>query len=242
MNRNIVFYLFGLLALGLIACSVPQIMVDENLQADTALYNVKGRQGWLVNQHLSFGDYRTGKVDRSWTKGYDIPFIIRFSGAKEKLSFTLQDAVGDKADVFCLGKLREQDLLIFHKYFDINIKAKDAFTGSVAIGERNSFDFYVTNLNQNNWFREAEGWIKGEDLTISIQPIKHLEGGKRMLDMQAPGFSFVRDGKTLGAVEVLNQGRIWIKNDLPGEEKLLLAGVASALLLRSELGAHNEHI
>ncbi len=240
MNKLPIIACLGLIALTILACSTPKMMVDENLQTGASIYHVKGRQGWLVNQHLSFGEYQSSKVSRSWTKGYDFPFIVRFSGAKEKLSFELKDAQNNKAEIFCLGKLREQDLQLFHRYFDINIKTKDAFTGTIALGETQAYDFVVSNLNQNNWFREAEGWIKGNDLSIGIEPIKTLENGQKALDTQALGFSFVRDGVTLGAVELLNQGRIWLRDDLPQKEKLLLASVASALLLRSDLAGHNE--
>ncbi len=240
MNKKIVYFQLSLLAILLMACSTPKIMVDDHLRTDTTLYHVKGRQGWWINQHLSFGEFQSGKINRGWIKGYDFPFIIRFAGAKEKLNYTLQGQNDLAAEVFCLGKLREQDLQLFHRYFDVNLKTKDAFTGSVVINESKAFDFFVANLNQNNWFREAKGWIKGEQLNISIEPIKTLEGGKKTLDSQVLGFSFVRDGITLGAVEVLNQGRIWLHNDLSAEEKLLLASVASALLLRSDLATHNE--
>ena len=96
------------------------------------------------------------------------------------------------------------------------------------------------NLNQNNWFREAKGWIQGENANILIRPVERLDNGQRMLDMQVPGFEFLLDNKVVGAVETLNRGRIWLRRDLNENQKLVLAGVASALLLRSELADHND--
>lgn len=235
--------LAGLLLLTLsIYCPAQKILLNDNLEQHATMMTVKGRQGWMVNQKLTFGNYQTSRVDRSWTKGYDFPFIIRFTGAKEKLNYTVLDDRGNKATVFCLGKLREQDLLIFRKYFDLNIKVKDAFTGSVALDTKTSYDFYVANLNQNNWFKEALGWIKHDDQLIAIDPIKHLRNGKRMLGMQVPGFEFVMDGKVVGAVEVLNKGKIWVDERLEPQQKLVLVSVATALLLRSELDSHNDDI
>lgn len=228
------------LGLFLIACSTPEMLVNKNLQEESMVYEVNGRNGWLVNQHLSFGEYQSEKVNRSWTKGYDYPFIVRFIGAKEKLSFLLKDEQGNKADVFCLGKLREQDLTLFHKYFDINLKAKDAFTGTIVVNESAAFDFYVTNLNQNNWFREVKGWVGGEGMKFVIRPVDKLENNQKMLDMQVPGFEFVLNDKVVGAVETLNRGRVWLHYDLAEEQKLLLASVAAALLLRSDLAGHND--
>ena len=228
------------LGLFLTTCSTPKMLIDKNLQEEGRVYEVEGRNGWLINQQLSFGEYQTGKVKRSWTKGYDYPFIVRFSGAKEKLSFSLQDDDGNTAEVFCLGKLREQDLMLFHKYFAINLKAKDAFTGSVVVNESAVFDFYVTNLNQNNWFKAAKGWIQGEDTKFEIRPVKKLENSKRALDSQVPGFEFAYNNEVVGAVETLNRGKIWLHNELDEEQKLVLASIAAALLLRSELASHND--
>lgn len=238
--KNIVYCCLTILATAILACTVPKIQVDNNLLENTSIYEVKGRNGWLINQTLSFGKYQTGKVNRSWIKGYDIPFIIRFTGAKEKLSFSLQDGSGNKSEVFCLGVLNEQELLLFHEYFDITIKTKDAFTGSVALNESTAFDFFVVNLNQNNWFKEATGLIHGNNMEIEIRPVKNLSNGQKMLTAQVPGFEFVLDGKVVAALETLNKGKIWIKNSLDEQQKLVLASVASALLLRSELADHND--
>lgn len=240
MKKSDASWKIACLCLILSACSTPEMLVDKKLQEESMAYEVNGRNGWLINQRLSFGEYESGKVNRSWTKGYDFPFIVRFTGAKEKLSFSLKNAEGVEAEIFCLGKLREQDLTLFHEYFDINLKAKDAFTGSVVVSENAAFDFYVTNLNQNNWFREAKGWIRGENAKFEIRPVKMLGNNQRSLGMQAPGFEFVRNNKVVGAVETLNQGRVWLHNDLNEDQKLVLAGVASALLLRSELADHND--
>ena len=232
--------LFALLIIIGMGCTVPHMQVDDDLQKNAIRYEVEGRNGWLVNQKLSFGEYQSGKVHRSWTKGYDFPFFIRFSGAKEKLQFTMKDGQGNAVEIFCLGKLREQDLMLFHKYFDMKIKTKDAFTGSVALNKSKSFDFFVANLNQNNWFKEAQGMVHGDNLHIKIKPVKHLDNNQRSLDSQVPGFEFVLDGKVVGAVETLNKGEVWLSADLNREQKLVLAGVASALLLRSELAEHND--
>ena len=223
--------------LALASCSTPQMAVDQQLQASTAM-PVKGRQGWMVNQHLSFGEFTTGQVKRGWLKSYDIPFIVRFSGAKEKLAYDLADGEGNTAEVFCMGKLREQDLLLFNKYFDINLKWQDAFSGTISLnGGRQHYDFLLTDLNQNNWFRPAEGFIRYQEGLIDIQPVDRLVNGKRALGMQSLGFQFVYEGEVVGAVETLNNGRVWLKDSLAPELRLVLGSVSAALLLRSELEA-----
>lgn len=235
--KNILKFFFLPILLALASCSTPQMAVDNQLQSSSAM-PVKGRQGWMVNQRLSFGEFASSKVKRGWLKSYDIPFIVRFSGAKEKLAYDLTDGEGNTAEVFAMGKLREQDLLLFNKYFDINLKWQDAFSGTISLNEgRQHYDFLLTDLNQNNWFRPAEGFVRYEDSTIEVQPVDKLSNGKRALGMQSLGFQFVFNGEVVGAVETLNNGRVWLKDGLAPELRLVLGSVSAALLLRSELEA-----
>ena len=219
----------------LAACSTPKMAVDTQLQTTPALA-VKGRQGWMLNQHLSFGEFTTGKVQRGWLKSYDIPFIVRFSGAKEKLAYTLSNGEGQAAEVFCMGKLRQQDLPLFNDLFELNLGWQDAFSGAIALNDgRQHYDFLLTGLNQNNWFRPAEGFIRYQEGLIDIQPVDRLDNGQRALGQQSLGFQFVYHNEVIGAVETLNNGRVWLKDGLAPELRLVLGSVAAALLLRSEL-------
>lgn len=237
LMKTFVKFLFFPALLFLASCSTPQMAVDNQLQSATAM-PVKGRQGWMLNQRLSFGEFTTGKVKRGWLKSYDIPFIVRFSGAKEKLAYDLTDGEGNTAEVFAMGKLREQDLLLFNKYFEVNLNWQDAFSGTVSLNEgRQHYDFLLTDLNQNNWFRPAEGFIRYQDGLIDVQPVGRLANGKRFLGQQSLGFQFVYRGEVAGAVETLNHGRVWLKDGLAPELRLVLSSVAAALLLRSELEA-----
>ncbi|HET6564051.1 MAG TPA: hypothetical protein VFG52_01455, partial [Xanthomonadales bacterium] len=202
---------------------------------------VSGRQGWLVNQQLRFGEFTSGPVKRGWTFGYNIPFIVRFSGAREKLGFSVQDASGGKAEFFCLGKLREYDLPVLNKAFEVNLKTTDVFTCGIAIDDQ-SFEFYSENLHQNPRFNEITGQLQGAGLDLVIRPVASLEGGQSSWSTTALGYELVQDGKTIAAVETLNEGRVWISPALPDSQQLVVAGVASALLLRSSLAEHNDDV
>lgn len=233
---------FLLCALFLAGCSTPQMRVDPLLAAQASALPVSGREGWLVDQILSFGEYRSGPVSRGWTKGYDYPFVIRFTGAREKLRFAVFDHSGNEAMVHCAGKLREQDLRLFRDYFDINIGTTDTFIGTVALNGGRQYDFHFENLNtqQSTGYRPLEGTVQGGIETIRLRAVWHLASGQRWLDTQPIGVEFLRAGRVIGAVETVNEGRVWISEDLGGEDRLLLASLAAALLLRSDLADHND--
>lgn len=64
------------------ACATPQMRVDPALEAAATAHSVQGRTGWLLDQRLHFGEFSARPVSRGWTKGYDFPFIVRFTGAR----------------------------------------------------------------------------------------------------------------------------------------------------------------
>ncbi len=228
-----------LISTPLFAWTVPAMKVDERLAGIEAMA-VEGRQGWLVRQVLTFGDYRTGPVKRSWTKGYDYPFIIRFTAAKEKLSFDTTDASNQPTKWLCAGKLSEQDFRKFKEYFDVNLRTKDVFTCTVVIADQQMYDVVIEDLNQNKTSGEVSGAVRGKGLDIGVRPVWILATGKTSWDTRPLGFEFTIEGEVVGAVETVNDGRVWLEETLSPESRLVLAGLASALLLRSDLADHND--
>lgn len=74
---RIPFTIFLILLLS--GCSpVPMIAVSDDGWKPLSEMPVKGRNGFFIRQKLSFGEYRTGFVTRSWTGGSswrtEVPF------------------------------------------------------------------------------------------------------------------------------------------------------------------------
>lgn len=224
------------------ACTTPQMRVDPVLESVAIAYPVQGRSGWLLDQRLRFGEFSAGPVSRGWTKGYDYPFIIRFTGAREKLRFPVSDGTGNEAMVHCIGKLREQDLRIFRDYFDVNINTTDTFTCALEVNDSATYDFYASNLNvqQNLGYKPMQGSLRGGAEPVDLRSVWHLSSGQRSLTTEPLGVEFLRGGEVIGAVETVNEGRVWVRDDLDQESRLVIGAVAAALLLRSGLAEHND--
>ncbi len=235
------FTIFLVSLILLSGCTVPYMQVDPQLSASTAAMPVSGREGWLINQQLSFGQFTSGPVKRSWTTGYTIPFILRFSGAKEQLGFSTFNGARDKAELFCLGKLRERDLPVLNRSFEVNLKTRDVFTCAIALDDE-SFELYSENLNQNPRFKAPTGQLKGPGVNLAISAVGSLEGGQSSWSTTALGYELLSDGEVVAAVETLNDGRVWISSELSDQHQLLAASVATALLLRSSLAEHNDDL
>jgi hypothetical protein len=122
---------------------------------DVMEYAVKGRQGILINQKLSFGEYKTLLVDRSWTKGYSIfsglslgiPTDYQFEKLigsdhikkSQTLLYVLQDSSGLHGSAYCISKFDARDFNIGNNpNSPLNL-----FIGLLKIGDKNSDTFYA---------------------------------------------------------------------------------------------------
>src|SRR5262245_45649579 len=102
-------YLFFIASIGLmiVSCTSAKIALEDTNWNNVQELKVKGRQGLLINQKLSFGDYRTVSVKRSWTRGssmfagwtsgrpgyddYSRIIGVEFSKKKQTVRFELTD-------------------------------------------------------------------------------------------------------------------------------------------------------
>jgi hypothetical protein len=209
--------------------------VAPTLKNDSETFSVKGRQGFQIGRRLSFGEYATGKVKQGWVKGYDIPFFVRFQGMKEKLSFHQFDESGQMAEVYSVGKFRSTELPLLKNYFNIILKEKNQFAGTVILnGGQDVWEFLLYNPDGESFRSTKAGFVQNNHEVIEVKGVTQLENGSN-LSSKFLGYEFIHHEKTIGAVETINNGKVWLKNDLPDELKLVLASLSSSLLLRTSL-------
>lgn len=121
-------YCYLILVVIFTSCGSAKIALDNNEWGKTEEFAVKGRQGIMINQKLSFGNYRTVSVKRSWTKGssyfagwatgrpgyndYERVIGTEYSQRKQTIRFEMIDDKGNESSVFCLSRAKEKDFMI----------------------------------------------------------------------------------------------------------------------------------
>ncbi len=70
---------------------------------------------------------------------------------------------------------------------------------------------------------------------ILIRGVTKAEGAPGGLGWANYGFEFVQDGQTIGAVSLLGKGRVWLRQSLDEDTRLVVASVATALMVRQSL-------
>jgi hypothetical protein len=239
--------LLALLTLSLAACRTAEVAVPHDLKAHATAYAVKGRQGFQVGQVLSFGDYSTNRVSRGWTRSYSIPFVVQFNGAREKLSYR-QSGPGDRwAEVALVSRFREVDVSPAREYFGLSTFYKNMVAGGIELsGSRESWEFVIYNADGGRTLKNnTAGFVRSraDGTRIDITGIRKLEGNSPLMPLlDIYGYEFRLDGQPVGAVSTVNNGRVWIKDNLHPELKLVLASVSSGLMLRHNVEEDHEQL
>lgn len=215
------------------ACKDYQIALQPDLRENAQLMTVKGRQGNMINQKVSFGEFYTDRVARGWTFKYNIPFIVRFEGAQEKLSFTQYDAAGNKAVVSAVGKFRSAELNLLGSFFNIPLNYKNYFAGSIYLPHtERAYDFVVYNPEANFVLLPTKGQLQSGDLRIDISGVTKLHDQK-VWNIDNLGFEYFKGSQAVGAAQIFNDGKVWMRNGLDADERLVLAALSTALMIRN---------
>lgn len=225
--------------LAAVACKPAQVALQEGFAEKATMYEVQGKNGWQVNQTVRFGPYESTKIDRSMTFSYHIPFLVDFSGGKESLAFSLINNDHNMGVSF-LGdsRLKDTHLSLARGYFQVPLKQSDVFVGAIYFSqpEMLRYDFLLMNPNNNQLTAKTQGVVldqQGNEY-LSIRGITKLAGSK-IPQTEVYGYDVLMGGRAVATVELLNKGRIWLDNSLSEADKLLISGLATGLLVRTNV-------
>lgn len=230
----------------MVGCKSPNLLVSPELKLNTSVYDVKGRQGWQFNQVITYGDYSSSKIQRGWTSKLEIPFVVKFKNAHEKLSFTQFTADKEQADVFAIGKFENSELPLLKGFLNYSLEYKNTFAGTIVPIDVSGiyWDFMIytmeSRLSDNKICGSAKD-SKGNE--IVIKGVNQVEGQANWMQMEFIGFEFFLNGQSIAAVSCLNDGRVWMKDDISAEIKLAVSSISTALLVKHNLtDTHNDSV
>ncbi len=129
MKRTFYFLLASLVILA--SCSTPKLAIPEQFSSVSEKMHIKGLNGWMINQKLTFGTYKTSKVKRGWNtkttrqdKNSDVTSEERImklfnvtntnttSNQKQKYQYSIEDGK-QVAEVFCSERMSSEELQVF---------------------------------------------------------------------------------------------------------------------------------
>lgn len=252
-----------------IQCSPVRIALEGDEWKNTEELAVKGRNGILIKQKLSFGNYHTSVVKRSWTRGnsstsgigtgipgtpeYSNIISVEYINKKQTLRFNLQDEAGRQADVYCVSRFHSKDLYLGdnrNSLFNIGIdlmKLNGDNSSSLYYvqlylnGETSPWQIVLDNEASQAKAKRYIGYLaKGANEYYEIIPVTRLldkKGVARNMPFGSMGFEFrSKNGRSLAAVSLADNGKVYFSDLASGDERFLLANACAALLLQEVIG------
>lgn len=127
--KSMRFLTISFILLVFTSCTAVKLAVPEQFGKEATRHHVKGLQGWMINQQLSFGPYQTSVVKRGWDfssafrhtrmimdpaemvlKVFEIDTDKRNLSQRNKFQYTLYDGKLEAA-VFATEKFHEKQLV-----------------------------------------------------------------------------------------------------------------------------------
>lgn len=219
-----------LAAVSLGGCQTARLPVPDSLVTAERLA-VSGRQGLQLRQRLRFGSYVAHPINRSWTRGRDrgATLAARQLERRQTYRFTLQDSDVEYWFVACHASA--QSIRI-----DLGvIEAHPADESALYCNLQSATDrlaAWELELQERRG-RPLAGTLELGDTRFDVDGTNRLEGALPM--GSTTGYEIRSDGDVVGAVEVINNGAVWLSPDLDLEQRRLLAAAAAALLLLEDL-------
>ena len=195
---------------------------------------VQGRQGWKLTERLKFGDFSVHDVRRSITKGSDLQ-IIFYEGSKRRQTFGFTLSEGDTplwrgaAATNLHRRALESD-----DGFAIELRNKSGFAARLSPmrATDKSWTLELTEKGES----PLQGTLSQGNQVIAVKGTNRLSGTPFPLG-DTSGYVFASGGRAVAAVEVINEGAVWLSPNLDPTLRAPVTAAISALLLFEELRA-----
>ena len=219
-------------------CREAQMASPPEL-SQTPPMKVSGRQGFGFNNDISFGPFRATGISRGWRETTAWAFFSPENyNSKQSSEFTLQSLGGLTLKANCATNV---DQVVAERF--LGSGSNPVRVSEVLAGRTNYICGFKPVEGGPDWKLALgadamrpllAGVVSNGSQTIRVQGTNQLEGSHIPLS-EPTGYRFSLNGRAVGAVEVINDGRVWLAPDLTQEQQSALAASAAALMIYRDL-------
>jgi hypothetical protein len=263
-----------IVAVLLASCTAAKLSVPPQFSSQATKMPVKGLNGWMISQKLSFGNYQTSRIKRGWDftasvqytkfrmspeeyilKVFDINTDKGTNYQRNRFQYTITDS-GLEAEIWATEKFQEKQLVYksnnpyIGKASQTNSYQYSFTAAIVPLSEKGEEPWSLVLINKydrktdtarrvfDRPYVEEEGYATNGKENIAIRPLRldkvttasgketKVFGGKLL-----SGYELQWDGGVVGVIDILDN-QVWIANNLAPKDKLMIASIASAMLLK----------
>lgn len=256
------YIFFAVTIVFLSSCGTSKMAVSKELKTNNDEYVVKGKDGTRIKQKMSFGEFATTEIKRSWTKGNssrsgigfgnpsqeDWVNIISTEYINKKQTIRFQLADGSRlSEVFCASHFHSKDLQIGRRENSIlNIGLDIAGWGGTSSSfyyvqlftskdEDQPWQMIIDNQAAQSNPKKYVGFLaKNRNEYYSITPVTKMEVNGKEGNILGGSIGYEFKNKEGNAVAAVSflNKGMVFLGKIPTEERFLLANACTALLLQ----------
>ena len=220
----------------LLGCTTAKMATE--LRTTSTEMKVEGLFKSQFNGKLKFGAYEVSDLNRSWTTRSKWTIVVyESSKAKQHYEFKLKDPSGKTWVCDCATGMNRKGFNLENFMgtggeLQFDIQGSTLFTCVFTReGEEQAWRM-VLGMPYNN--AVMKGGLTDGKTAIHVTGTQKLEGSPIPL-MEASGYEFSMDGARIGAVEVMNDGAVWLKDGIDSKARDAVAAASAALLLYRDI-------
>ncbi|NCC50749.1 MAG: hypothetical protein EOM20_05975 [Spartobacteria bacterium] len=229
-------FLVGLTVVSILAggCTTASMQVPSALQGVPVLA-VTGRSAFRFNESFQFGPYAVTDVKRGWTSGSSWGLMgFRSTHKNQQYEFSLVAADAEwKAQ--CATRVSRKDLEqnLWGGELTAQLDLDSAFI--CTLHSESTGATWKMLMSRKTGQAVMDGTLSDGVSSITVSGTRSLKGSSIELST-ATGYTFEINGSVVAAVQVINNGAIWLVPSIPRETQDLLAAAATALILYDDIG------
>ncbi|MFZ5586271.1 MAG: hypothetical protein ACOZHQ_10110 [Thermodesulfobacteriota bacterium] len=225
----------------MIGCTAARMEVAPPLRASTVEMPVTGREVMGLDRAIAFGPYRTVGVQRSWTSTSVLGAAwgnVDYSQlqAGQRYQFNLVSPGAAPLMCQCSVGASQQWLDVFMgRGGELNLRLAGQDSLACALAPADGGPPWRLVLGRGGSAAVFTGVLTSQQKAFELRGSQRLAGTSIPLG-EATGYEFLHAGRPVAAVEVLNDGAVFLPPGPPDDDSRALAAAAAAILLHMEIG------
>ncbi|GAB2551567.1 hypothetical protein [Rufibacter soli] len=227
-----------LLSAGLLSgCTLAEMYQSDALLQSSRELPLEGRKLIRLKNEFSIGNFAVAEVHRGWTRYREQSLgPVAFKRINQRFEFTLQDSTRASTYVSCQAGINVTELQL-GKGVSLGLGGDDreVFVGTLHVPNSSPWLLVTKDPGSPMSFKGFVGILQNGDNEIMIEPVYRYKSEHRVQAGEILGYEFKSGQEVLGAVQVVNRGKVWVNKDLDFKEQRLISAAAAALLLYQKL-------
>jgi len=212
-----------------------RMLIPEPLTSNTDEMIVTGRQGFTWGKDLTFGDYALEDIKRGWVSSTSVGILFwSKTKAHREFQFVLNSPYQEENfEIKAVTNARMQELDFGSRSWTLNLQM-DAQYLTVADCNLSGELWTVIMASNDQTGHLVEGVITNGTRQIKIVATRKLKGAAFDVTDEI-GYYFMENNEYLGAVENINDGAVFMKQNLENKTKDLLAICSGVVFIYSDV-------